>query len=241
MEKRLKGFQELWLSDATVYLSEHFLSIQGEGPSLGRIAYFLRFAGCSTRCKFCDSRYSWSKGEEFSVSSLLGEVAKFYPKFNLLVITGGEPLDQKDAFYFLGWELWNRFSLPIEVETCITSDLSFSDTDNSLFRWIISPKDQSIQEVERSTNKEMVRYLVKTFPSKVFVKPVVTNEDSLRFWMDWINNVGISKDKVYLMPEAASCKELESKSLWRAEKAVELGVNFSYRLHLQIWKGRKGK
>ena len=40
-------------------LSEVFLSIQGEGPSAGTPAHFIRLQGCDVGCRWCDTKYSW--------------------------------------------------------------------------------------------------------------------------------------------------------------------------------------
>ena len=62
---------------------------------IGRLTYFVRTAGCSLRCSWCDT--AWSRdpdqGEEMSVDdvmSLIGDVQN-------VCLTGGEPLEQKDS------------------------------------------------------------------------------------------------------------------------------------------------
>jgi 7-carboxy-7-deazaguanine synthase len=37
----------------TLPISEHFLSIQGEGPRAGRLCYFIRTGGCNLSCSWC--------------------------------------------------------------------------------------------------------------------------------------------------------------------------------------------
>ena len=38
-------------------INEIFYSIQGEGPSIGQPAIFIRLAGCNQNCTFCDTKY----------------------------------------------------------------------------------------------------------------------------------------------------------------------------------------
>ena len=45
--------------DRELKVSEIFASIQGEGPSAGAAAVFLRLAGCNLRCHWCDTKYTW--------------------------------------------------------------------------------------------------------------------------------------------------------------------------------------
>lgn len=75
---------------------EKFLSIDGEGPSVGEIATFIRFQGCNLQCSWCDTKYSWKKEsitERLSVEEIYG-----YIKSNgsrNVTLTGGEPLLQE--------------------------------------------------------------------------------------------------------------------------------------------------
>ena len=43
---------------------EKFVSIDGEGPTAGELATFIRFQGCNLRCSWCDTTYSFDKSAE---------------------------------------------------------------------------------------------------------------------------------------------------------------------------------
>ncbi len=66
---------------------ETFTSIQGEGLKMGTITFFIRTAGCNLRCSWCDTRYAFHGGEEYSVEALAN-----MPDVKNVCITGGEPL-----------------------------------------------------------------------------------------------------------------------------------------------------
>lgn len=75
------------------YLELHsvFHTVQGEGPFAGRVAVFVRLAGCNLQCPLCDTDYT-SKRERLSVPSIVGRVKALLSEHNdLVVITGGEP------------------------------------------------------------------------------------------------------------------------------------------------------
>ena len=57
----------------SVRISELFHSIQGEGPSAGTPAHFLRLQGCDVGCTWCDSKYTWDPagGIERTISTAL--------------------------------------------------------------------------------------------------------------------------------------------------------------------------
>ena len=79
---------------ALLRVMEQFHSIQGEGVHTGRSAVFLRLAGCSVGCPWCDTRASWPvHGHPLvPVERLVDTVRRARPA--LVVVTGGEPLQQ---------------------------------------------------------------------------------------------------------------------------------------------------
>lgn len=77
-------------------VTEIFRSIQGESTHAGRPCTFVRLTGCPMRCVWCDSEYTFTGGEHYSIDHILGQVAAF--GCNLVEVTGGEPLAQKEAF-----------------------------------------------------------------------------------------------------------------------------------------------
>lgn len=88
-----------------------FLTAQGEGVNLGRVAVFMRFAGCnlwsgrehdraSAVCKFCDTEFVG--GTRYADADTLADAALALwppdtPQRRMVVLTGGEPLLQVDA------------------------------------------------------------------------------------------------------------------------------------------------
>ena len=74
---------------------EIFVSIQGEGPDVGRKAIFVRVAGCDYHCSFCDSSWAWSmegatKYDSQQLAKELIAVSKDRD-VNYVVLTGGNP------------------------------------------------------------------------------------------------------------------------------------------------------
>jgi organic radical activating enzyme len=72
---------------------ETFHSLQGEGLHAGRSAFFIRLAGCTVGCSWCDTKHSWPQDShpERSLAELAGEAAAAAGAA-FVVITGGEPL-----------------------------------------------------------------------------------------------------------------------------------------------------
>jgi organic radical activating enzyme len=99
------------------YLSEMFCSIQGEGPFVGERHVFVRTAGCTATCSWCDTVYSKvltprfviHEGEPGSaaakrpldnpvpIDDVTREVVAFVDRhrpIDAVSLTGGEPLEQ---------------------------------------------------------------------------------------------------------------------------------------------------
>ena len=78
-----------------VQVTEIFYSIQGESSHAGKPCVFVRLTGCSLRCGYCDTRYSYAGGQEMTIDEILAAVETY--KTKLVEVTGGEPLEQTVA------------------------------------------------------------------------------------------------------------------------------------------------
>ena len=106
-----------------VRITEIFLSLQGEAAQVGWPTVFVRLTGCPLRCCWCDTEYSFSGGESFS----LDQVLKAVQDFGVLhvCVTGGEPLAQPGSLPLLQ-ELCDR-GLNVSLETSGALDLGSVD------------------------------------------------------------------------------------------------------------------
>ena len=76
-------------------VTEIFRSIQGESTHAGRRCTFVRLTGCPMRCVWCDSEYTFTGGDHYSLEDIVARVRGF--ECRLVEITGGEPLAQRKA------------------------------------------------------------------------------------------------------------------------------------------------
>ncbi|MGC9329594.1 MAG: radical SAM protein [Candidatus Hinthialibacter sp.] len=78
-------------------ISEIFRSIQGESTYAGLPCTFIRTAGCSLRCSYCDTEYALDPGDgdEMSLNSILSTASSLGLDF--VELTGGEPLEQPET------------------------------------------------------------------------------------------------------------------------------------------------
>ncbi|MBI2819724.1 MAG: radical SAM protein [Acidobacteria bacterium] len=83
-------------------ITEIFRSIQGESTYAGLPCIFVRLTGCNLRCVWCDTTYAFHGGTQMVVEEVMEVVQGFSEshgarRVNLVEITGGEPLLQKEV------------------------------------------------------------------------------------------------------------------------------------------------
>lgn len=77
-------------------VNEIFYSIQGESTHAGRPCVFVRLTACDLRCSWCDTAYAFHEGSRMSVDEVVAKVRAY--DCDVVEITGGEPLLQKDVY-----------------------------------------------------------------------------------------------------------------------------------------------
>ncbi len=82
-----------------LYLTEIFCSIQGETSLSGIPTTFIRLSGCNLRCSWCDTPYSFSRGNQLTLTEILDKVCTY--GVSHVCITGGEPLLQKNIYHLM--------------------------------------------------------------------------------------------------------------------------------------------
>lgn len=81
-----------------------FFTEQGEGPTMGEPAVFVRLNECNLDCSFCDTPYTWKKSDpsykerkKQTVEQVCEDIIAASQDAKRIVITGGEPLLQQTA------------------------------------------------------------------------------------------------------------------------------------------------
>ncbi len=123
-------------------ITELFHSIQGESTHAGRPSYFVRLTGCNLRCVWCDSEYTFQGGDWMTFDEIFAQLDAM-PSCDLVEVTGGEPMLQKNVVPFM--QACLDRGLEVMLETGGSLDLSEVPKD---VRRIIDLKAPASGEVE---------------------------------------------------------------------------------------------
>lgn len=206
-------------------INEIFYSIQGEGTRAGLPCVFIRLTYCNLRCTYCDTEYAFYDGKDMSIDEILSEIKQF--DCNLVEITGGEPLIQKECF-----ELMTKLcDLDYNVMLETSGSLSIENVD----RRVITILDF------KCPSSKMVK---KNFYENVnFLKPI----DEVKFVIGNREDYEWSKELIEKYNLTQKCEVLFSTVFGELEyiELVEwilkdrLKVRFQTQLHKQIWEPDK--
>ncbi len=210
-------------SDRTLRITEIFLSIQGESSHAGRPCAFVRLTGCPMRCVWCDSEYTFTGGERMSFDDIFARLDEF--GCDLVEVTGGEPLAQKNAFPFITELCDLGFEVLIETG-------GFVSTEN------VDPRASIILDVKCPASGEAERNhwqnLERLRREKDEVKFVVADMQDWEFAMNIIARYGLAdRAKEVLISPVHGIEELTE--IAEAVSRSGLAVRLNMQLHKYIW------
>jgi 7-cyano-7-deazaguanosine (preQ0) biosynthesis protein QueE len=211
-------------------------TIQGEGPSVGRRAGFVRLGRCNLACSWCDTPYTWDWSRFDPAVELrkvdVAEVVAAVEAMDvpLVVVTGGEPLLQQPALV----ELLGAFGARLRVEVETAGTLAPSPELVALVdQFNVSPKlANSGNPVERRWKPDVLRAFEAT--GKAVFKFVVADPAEL----DEVAAFGVAP--VWVMPEGTDPAVVQERLVALAGPVLARGWNLTPRLHVAIWGDKRG-
>jgi 7-carboxy-7-deazaguanine synthase len=235
-------------TETVLHVSELFLSFQGEGPSCGERAVFLRLARCNLSCSWCDTPYTWdwtrfnrdAESRAMSVDDIVEKVKTLAgERGSLLVVTGGEPLLQQSTLTRVLQVLAHtRPSIRCEVETNGTIAPRPELTER-VYRFVVSPKLQNSGLDHSKRIRSAVLRSFERLPSSV-LKVVVDAEDDLHEVRQLVDLAGFSPSRVWIMPLGTDPDECSRRMRVLADPVLAAGYNLSGRTQVLIWNDARG-
>ncbi len=204
-------------------VTEIFRSIQGESTHAGRPCTFVRLTGCPMRCTWCDSEYTFSGGEHFTIDDIMRKVRDF--GCNLVEITGGEPLAQREAFDLIKRLCDEHFEVLIETGGYVSTE----EVDRRA-KIILDIKCPASSEAERNHWPNLNRLR----PDLDEVKFVIVDRNDWEFAKKIIAEYDLEKSaRAVLISPAWGLIDLTALANWIAESG--LNVRMQLQLHKYIW------
>ncbi|MFI0420507.1 7-carboxy-7-deazaguanine synthase QueE [Spongiactinospora sp. 9N601] len=217
-------------------------TLQGEGPSCGRQAMFIRLSRCNLRCSYCDTPYTWDwdrydprhEARWQSVAELAEWVGRNSPR--LVVITGGEPLLQQDRLVpLLDVLLADGRRVEIETNGTIAPALGLV-RDGVQFN--VSPKLSTAGLAEDHRIVPAALTVLANTGNAIF-KFVATEPADLAEVAELEEQYALAS--IWVMPEGTTIKVVLDRARQFADQVIARGWNLSLRLQVLLWEAARGR
>lgn len=224
-----------------------FYTLQGEGPTMGLPAVFLRTHVCNLQCTWCDAWYTWNpktpefwtEGRDVSFEECVELIHSAWEREGpaitpkRVIFTGGEPLIQRKQL-----EAVDRYGLfphwQVEVETNGT----LMPTEWALEQWQfnVSPKLSNSDNREGSMVKPKILKALNEVNSTF--KFVCMVEDDIREIFR-LYSQHLDMDNVIIMPQGITEEEVSANAKVLAEPCKKHGLRLMPRLQAICWDGAR--
>ena len=202
-------------------VNEIYHSIQGESSKSGLPCVFVRLTYCNLRCTYCDTEYAFYEGEDKSIKEIINEVKKY--NCNLVEVTGGEPLVQKESLDLMKKLCDEGFDVMLETG----GSLSLKDIDERVM--IVMDLKCPSSKMEKKNLYENINFL----KPKDELKFVIGNREDYDWSKEIIARYDL-QDKCEILFSVVF-NELEPVTLvnWIIED--KLDVRYQLQMHKYIW------
>ena len=223
-------------------VAEMFTSFQGEGPSAGQRAAFIRLSGCGVGCSWCDEPQTWDwsrfSREQESRHTGVDEACAWARGTNaeLVVFTGGEPLAQQRGVTRLACAL-AAAGLRVEVETSGTV-IPAPELCAAVSMFSVSPKlaNSGVPHDRRIRPEALAAFAAC---GKAVFKFVACGTGDLDEAGELAARFALAP--VWIMPEGITAGKVLAGMRELADDVLEREWNLTGRSHVLIWDGARGR
>lgn len=239
---------------------EIFHTIQGEGVSAGVPAVFVRASLCNLHCRWCDTEYTWNftgtpwthdkDGRPGGAKHAKADVTIDLPPAEVaaeiarhpcrrVVLTGGEPLLQQDAWLEVIDRLRQRdpgYVFEVETNGTLVPTSSF---DAAIDQFNVSPKlaNAGMPETTRLVPGALAHFAASP---KAWFKFVAATVSDLGEIDELARRFSLPTGRILVMPEGRTAAQLDRHARELADACLARGWRFSDRLHVRLWGDRRG-
>jgi 7-carboxy-7-deazaguanine synthase len=219
-------------------------TFQGEGPLAGQHAMFVRLFGCSLRCRWCDTAWTWdaarfelaAEQHPMTVPDILDQLRPHRP--GVVVITGGEPLLQQQALVSLCTSIRAAgIAGAVQVETSGTVP-PLPALTAAVSMYCVSPKlANSGMRRHQRIRPQVLRQFASS--GKAVFKFVACGPEDLDEVAEVTASCGLAP--VWVMPEGTSSTAVLARMRELAGPVAERGWNLTARLQVLLWEDERGR
>lgn len=230
-------------------------TIQGEGKLIGVPSLFVRLAGCNLRCQWslsdgeistCDTSYANDGSSEstwYDVEDVVEIVLNNLGSIRHVVITGGEPLLQRQALIVFCELLKSKKDVHITIETNAT--IKIGDLSRFIDLYSVSPKLSNAVVVK---SDQIPLYDVQSFidsarkdsTKDIQIKFVVAEpleEEKIKRFLNTLTNW--TDQDIVIMPAGTTNEMLHRSSKPALNIAIKNGWRFTSRLHITLFGDKR--
>lgn len=202
-------------------VNEIYRSIQGESSYVGLPCVFVRLTYCNLRCFYCDTKYAFYKGKDYSIQEVLQEVAPF--ECSLVEVTGGEPLLQDEVYPLMDQLVENNYKVLLE-----TSGSMKIDKVNPKVIKILDLKCPSSGESHRNRYSNLGK-----LQSQDEVKFVIGDRNDYLWVKDILQSYCLSDRCLVLLSTVFETLQPQQLAKWLLDDNLQ--VRFQLQMHKYIW------
>ncbi|HNH42570.1 MAG TPA: 7-carboxy-7-deazaguanine synthase QueE [Agitococcus sp.] len=212
---------------AELRITEIFFSLQGEARTVGLPTVFIRLTGCPLRCSYCDTTYSFTGGEKYTLTAIMQQVADYGAKY--VCVTGGEPLAQPNCLPLLTALCDAGYQVSLET----SGALDISQVDRRVSK-VVDLKTPDSGEAHRNLYENM-----QHLTANDQIKFVICSRQDYQWAKFKMDEYQLSQrvSDVLLSP---SHQQQEPRELAEWILADKLAVRLQVQLHKYLWNNEAG-
>ena len=209
---------------------EIFGSIDGEGKRTGRLATFIRLAGCNLRCCYCDTAYSFdvNQAKEMEVYEIVNKCKEI--GYHNITLTGGEPLIHKHVLDLIDLLCLHGFQVNVETNGSVDLKKFIDAREEHDWDCFFTVDFKTIfSGMRKCMNSNSFYYLDS---KRDIVKCVVANREDMEDALEYLG----SFDKKFNIWFSPVFNEIEPKEIVEYVKEHDRqDITVQVQLHKIIW------